>query len=109
MALTSTQRGRAYQKRQQDKGLCTCCGHRELYSCWYCRPCWEKHIKKQEEYRRSKGMIPREEYYKKIAKKPKEIDIDKLQEKYNRIKRVREINSINLKSCVDFLFESEVK
>ena len=54
-------------------------------------------------------MIPREEYYKKIAKKPKEIDIDKLQEKYNRIKRVREINSINLKSCVDFLFESEVK
>lgn len=109
MSLTNTQKSRTYQKRQQDKGLCTRCGHRELYSAWYCFLCWKKHKIYQEKYRRSKGITSRLEYYNKIKKIKIPITIEQLQMKYNKIKRVRKLNSINIKSSVDFLFEAEAK
>ena len=104
MGLTNTQKGRAYQKRQQNKGLCTRCGHKELYSAWYCYSCWRKHKIYQEKYRRSKGKITRKEYLDSIKKEKNNLTLEELQKKYNIIKRTRIKNSISLiKQTYDLL------
>lgn len=61
-----TIKSRKWQRRKINKDLCSRCGSKELYSAWYCLICWRKHRKYQENYRRSKGIIPRKQYLKQV-------------------------------------------